>query len=207
MKVACSLRRGGSGPVGTTKTPPTTSAGSRLAGVDAPWFTCGGSVDKTRSIAPLSERWPVACPRPHSPWWLSGRRVHHTSFHGWWGVRVRTPRSGASASGAAGSRTRVPRSRSCGLYVRRSWIISGTVLLDQTASVTHTVSGVPAALDGRSQQVELGDVDPLPLPSIGGGSSQVFKLREPVHRWHLKFPTRDSRGRVGHPRHAPTTTD
>jgi hypothetical protein len=91
-------------------------------------------------------------------------------------------------SGAAGSRTRVPRSRRCGLYVRRSWIISGTVLLDQTASVSHTVSDVPAALDGRSQRVEPGHVDPLPLPGVGGGSSQVFKLREPDHRWHLEVP-------------------
>jgi len=94
----------------------------------------------------------------------------------------------SSLGGAAGSRTRVPRSRRCGLSVRRSWIISGAVLLDQTASATHTVSGVPAALDGRSQRVELGDVDPHPLPSIGGGSSQVFRLREPDHRWHLEVP-------------------
>ena len=49
-------------------------------------------------------------------------------------------------SGAAGSRTRVPRPRRAGLYVRRFRIISGTVLRSQTASVTHTTVQVfPAA--------------------------------------------------------------
>jgi hypothetical protein len=92
------------------------------------------------------------------------------------------------SGGAAGSRTRVPRSRSCGLYVRRSGIVSDAVLPDQAASAIHTVSGVPAALDGPSQRVEPGDVDPLPLPGVGGGSSQVFRLRGPAHRWHVEVP-------------------
>jgi hypothetical protein len=54
----------------------------------------------------------------------------------------------------------------------------------------HTVSGVPAAPDGRGQRVEPCDVDPVPLQGVRGGSSQVFRLREPAHRWRVWFSAR-----------------
>jgi hypothetical protein len=91
-------------------------------------------------------------------------------------------------SGAAGSRTRVPRSRSSGLYVRRSWMISDTVLQGQAASVSTPSQGVPRSLDGRSTEVEPRDVDRIPLRGLRGRSSQSVKLREPSLRWRMWFP-------------------
>jgi hypothetical protein len=171
----------------TTEPPPTSSAGARLAGVDVPhhvWWRRGQDPFR-RSLRGAAAGRPSP---PARPFWPFRRRVHHTSRLGR-RLPTATPKSRRSCvRGAAGSRTRVPRSRRCGLYVRRSWIISDAVLLDQTAPAFHTVSVVPAALDGPSQRVEPGDVDPHPLPGVGGGSSQVFRLRGPAHRWHVEVP-------------------
>jgi hypothetical protein len=143
-------------------------------------------VDRTRSTLPCRSCGRSPVPSGSGPCGRSGgASITRASNESGRRLPTNTPRS---VGGAAGSRTRVPRSRSCGLYVRRSGIISDAVLPDQAASAIHTVSGVPAALDGPSQRVEPGDVDPLPLPGVGGGSSQVFRLRGPAHRWHVEVP-------------------
>ena len=153
------------------------------------------------SIAPVFREMDVwKGPVPPLPWWSRSRSPlpSNPPFVG----RVRrcvhrTSRKSSSVRGAAGSRTRVPRSRSSGLYVRRSWMISDAVLQGQTASASLPSQIVPRTLNGRSPEVEPRDVDPTPLRGVRGGSSQVFRLRGPGHcPWHLWFPTRDYRGRV-----------
>jgi hypothetical protein len=94
------------------------------------------------------------------------------------------------AGGAAGSRTRVPRSRRCGLYVRRFRMISDVVLRSQTASTSIPPAGVPIGPGGPGVRVEPRVVAPVPLRGVRGGTSRRVRPREPSHRWHLKVPAR-----------------
>jgi hypothetical protein len=82
--------------------------------------------------------------------------------------------------GAAGSRTRVPRSRYSGLYVRRSWIISDTVLQGQTASVSIPPQVFPGRSTVQVPGLSLVDDDPTPLRGLRGGSRRLFRPPWPV---------------------------
>jgi hypothetical protein len=178
------------------------------------WFTWDGRSDGTRSATPFARSRPVAHPRRTA---LGGRADGASISRAWNGAEVvrltnrpRTRRAGGliawrSSSrstsrsrsrsrsrrvlgGAAGSRTRVPRSQCSGLYVRRFRMISDVVLRSQTASTSTPSQGVPQTLDGRSPEVEPRDVAPTPLRGIRGGTSRVFRPREPGHcPWHLWF--------------------
>ena len=94
------------------------------------------------------------------------------------------------AGGAAGSRTRVPRSRRCGLYVRRFRIISDVVLRRQAASTSIPPADVPIGPGGPGVRVEPRVVAPVPLRGVRGGTSRRVRPQEPSHRWHLKVPAR-----------------
>ncbi len=172
------------GPTTTPRTndrdPAEVSAGSRLMGVDAPWCTCGerGQDPSRRSLGGAAAGRPSP---PGCPCRLAGWRGHHTSFPRWRGRSSRTPWMGRSPrtprGGAAGSRTRVPRSRSWGLYVRRFRMISDTVLRSQTASVSIPPFDVPLGPAVRAVGVILVMSISTPLRGVRGGSSRVFRPR------------------------------
>lgn len=100
----------------------------------------------------------------------------------------------AVTSGAAGSRTRVPRPRRRGLYVRRFRMISDPVLRRQAASGIHTTTDFPLGQAVTTFGVEPRDVDPTPLRGLEGGSSLRFRQRVPDQSWQLWFPRRINEG-------------
>src|SRR5680860_1504695 len=120
--------------------------------------------DGTRSVTPFGGI-TIGRPSPPSgPWWPGRRCVHHTSLE-----VLETGR--AFASGAAGSRTRVPRSRCSGLYVRRIRMSSDVVLRNQAASTSTPPFDFPLGPAVSAFGVEPRDDDPTLLRGIGGGSS------------------------------------
>jgi hypothetical protein len=159
------------------------------------WRRCahesrGWRADGTRSALPFVGARPVARPRlvtlvghlgGAAIARASGREVRETGT-------FRCP--SRTRGGAAGSRTRVPRSRRCGLYVRRFRIISDVVLRRQTASTSTPPAGVPIGPGGPGVRVEPRVVAPVPLRGVRGGTSRRVRPREPSHRWHLKVPAR-----------------
>ncbi len=123
----------------------------------------------------------------------AGGAGHHTGFARWAHTCRRTAMvlRNAGVGGAAGSRTRVPQSRCSGLYVRRFRIVSSAVLRSQAASALTPSEMSPGQPMVELSEVEPRDVDPVPLRGIGGGSSRVFRPREPGRcPWHLMVPAR-----------------
>lgn len=171
---------------GHDEAPAEISAGARVCSDDALMGHVGWSLGWDPFRTSLVRSRPVAHPHRSA---LDGRSqwcVHLTSL----GHPVRDVESRCT-SGAAGSRTRVPRSRSAGLYVRRFRMFSGTVLRSQTASVSHTTVRCSPWPGGHVRGVEPRYVDPTLLRGVRGGSSQVFKLRwQPQRFRRLLVPTR-----------------
>jgi hypothetical protein len=146
----------------------------------SPWWEHGRS--------PVPAGWPLSATSAVPPSHELGDRVgaaHHEELM----LRGRAPVV-EPGSGAAGSRTRVPRSRRCGLYVRRCRIISDVVLRRQTAPTSTPPADVPIGPGGPGVRVEPRVVAPAPLRGVRGGTSRRVRPREPSHRWHLWFPAR-----------------
>jgi hypothetical protein len=112
--------------------------------------------------------------------------------------------SGTAQSGAAGSRTRVPRPRCSGLYVRRSRSISDRGAPRPSSSADLATCGVPRRPVAQASRWSLVDVDPVPVRGVRGGSSRVLcregELVVRVGTYRVRrFLSRSRR----HPRHAP----
>ena len=117
---------------------------------------------------------------------------HHGRVFGtWWaGFRnIGRAVSGTALSGAAGSRTRVPRPRCSGLYVRRSRSVSDRGAPRPSSSADLATCDVPRRPVAQASRWSLVDDDPVPLRGVRGGSARVFTPRVPLECWHLWVPT------------------
>ena len=103
--------------------------------------------------------------------------------------RVRV-RGRPSRGGAAGSRTRVPRPRCSGLYVRRSRMISDHGAPRPDSSVVLAALKCSPQPGGMGLGVEPRHVDSVLLRGVRGESLAVFMPRESTGRFRqLWFPT------------------
>jgi hypothetical protein len=179
-----------------------TSAGSRVA-----WRRCA------RGRAMKSWTGPVA----RCPWWRRARSPipagrplvagpAATSSHGLFTNRGRgIPR--IPPGGAAGSRTRVPRPRCSGLYVRRSRMISDHGAPRPDSSVVLAALRCSPRPGGMGLGVEPRHVDSTLVRGVRGESSRSL-----CREYHLvvvgtygfrRFLSRSRR----HPRHAPLAAE
>ena len=148
--------------------------------------------------APLGGSEPVAHPHRSA---LDGRSQWLRPSHELVDGKLWVFKLSVMPGGAAGSRTRVPRSRRSGLYVRRFRMSSDVGLRSQAASTSTPPFNVPLGPAVIAFGVEPRDDDSTLLRGIGGESSQVIRLRvpgryDPQQSWHLWFPAWDYRGRA-----------
>jgi hypothetical protein len=181
----CRLTTGRPNDPDITKTPPSVLGGVEvLHGVDTRQGSCDEVVDGARCPLPLVAAGPVAHPRRPALGGHAGGDVI---------TRARERDRGTThipRGGAAGSRTRVPRPRSSGLYVRRSRMISDHGAPRPDSSVVLAALKFPPQPGGMGIGVEPRYVDPTLLRGVRGGSLAVFMPRESTGRFRqLWFPT------------------
>lgn len=146
----------------------------------------------------------VAAGRPSpavGPWWPCRWRVHHTGL-----ASMGKRRSRRLSRGAAGNRTRVPRPRCSGLYVRRSWMCSDRGAPEPSSSADLTAFRCSPQPGGVGLGVEPRDVDPTLVRGVRGGSSRSLCRECHLIVGNYRFRRILSRSRR-HPRHAPLAAE